>query len=172
MAGTALVVVDMLNDFLDPQGALFFPGGREIIAFVAQRMQDIRQQGGAVIFVCDTHAPDDPEFRRFPPHALKGEWGSQIIPELEVLPEDHRVDKNTYDCFRDNDLEQLLADHEVTAVEVAGVCTSICILEMARGLFFRDLPCRVHSQGVADFDPEAHAFALKYMARVFGTQVG
>jgi nicotinamidase/pyrazinamidase len=51
------------------------------------------------------------------------------------------------------------------------VCTSICVMETAKGLFERDIPCLVYREGVADFDPEAHAFLLKPMARVLGTKV-
>jgi len=52
-----------------------------------------------------------------------------------------------------------------------GVCTSICIMETVNELFDRDIPCLVYRQGVADFDPEAHAFALKHMERVMGAKV-
>ena len=39
-----------------------------------------------VIFVCDAHAADDPEFGAFPAHAVKGSWGAGIIPELTPGP--------------------------------------------------------------------------------------
>ena len=54
---------------------------------------------------------------------------------------------------------------------MVGVMTSICVLEAVKELFDRDLPALVYRQGVADPDPEAHAFALKQMQRVFGAKV-
>ena len=83
MGKTALIVADMLNDFIDPQGALYVGArGRAIIPFVAAKIEAVRAQGGVVVFVCDAHASDDREFRYFAPHAVKGSWGAQVIPEL------------------------------------------------------------------------------------------
>ena len=90
MGKAALMVADMLNDFIDPQGSLYVgPTGREIIPFVAAKIEATRRQGGVVIFVCDAHAKDDREFKYFHPHAVKGSWGSRVIPELPVQPGDY-----------------------------------------------------------------------------------
>ena len=58
MGKTALIVADMLNDFLDPQGALYVgaQAGRSFPSWPG-RLHETRQQGGLVIFVCDAHAP-------------------------------------------------------------------------------------------------------------------
>ena len=172
MGKVALIVADMLQDFIDPRGSLYVgPSGREIIPFVARKIQETRATGGVVIFVCDAHAPDDREFKYFAPHAVKGTWGAQIIPELELKPEDYRVEKTRYSCFYQTDLEDILKREGVERVEVVGVCTSICVMETAKELFERDIPYTVYREGVADFDPEAHAFALKHMERVLGARV-
>lgn len=172
MGKTALIVADMLNDFIDPQGALYIgTAGRDIIPFVARKIKETRSGGGVVIFVCDAHPPGDPEFRHFAPHAVQGTWGAQIIPELPRQGQDYQVEKTRYSCFLKTNLEDILKKEKVTQVEVVGVCTSICVLETVKELFYRDIPCRVYREGVADFDPEAHAFALKQMARVFGAEV-
>ena len=172
MGKVALVVADMLNDFLDPQGALFVgPRGRDIIPFVAQKIEEVRAQGGVVVFVCDAHAPDDREFKHFAPHAVKGSWGAWVIPELELKPGGLPGGKTRYSAFAHTDLDDILKQEQVEQVEVVGVCTSICVLETVKELFDRDLPSLVYQEGVADFDPEAHAFALKHMERIFGTKV-
>ncbi len=172
MGKTALIVADMLNDFIDPQGALYVgPSGREIIPFVARRIAETRQQGGVVIFACDAHAPLDREFQYFAPHAVQGSWGSWVIPELPVQPEDYRLNKTRYSAFTGTNLDKVLQREQVERVELVGVCTSICIMETVKELFDRDLPALVYRDGVADFDPEAHAFALKHMERIFGAQV-
>jgi len=172
MGKVALLVADMLRDFLEPDGALYVgPQGREIIPFVARKIEEVRAQGGVVIFVCDAHAPDDKEFKLFGPHAVKGSRGAEIIPELALKPGDYRVEKTRYSCFHNTDLEAILNREQVDRVEVVGVCTSICVMETVKELFDRDIPALVYRQGVADFDPEGHAFALKHMARVLGAQV-
>ena len=172
MGKTALIVADMLNDFLDPDGSLYVgPSGRELIPFVAWKIETTRRQGGVVIFACDAHAPLDREFKYFARHAVKGSWGSRIIPELPMQPGDYRLDKTRYTAFYNTNLEEVLKQEEVAQVEVVGVCTSICVMETVKELFDRDLPTLVYRDGVADFDPEAHAFALKHMERIFGARV-
>jgi nicotinamidase/pyrazinamidase len=171
MGKVALLVTDMLNDFIDPRGGLYVgPAGRDIIDFVAQKVQETRAGGGMVIFVCDAHAPDDREFKHFAPHAVKGSWGSGIIPEIPYLAGDSRVDKTRYSALHDTGLEDILRQEGISQVELVGVCTSICILFTAIGLLDRGFPCRVYREGVADFDLEAHLFALKHLQKL-GVQV-
>jgi nicotinamidase/pyrazinamidase len=172
MGKVALIVADMLNDFIDPRGSLYIgPRGREIIPFVARKIEEVRSQGGVVIYACDAHAADDREFQYFAPHAVKGSWGAQLVPELAVQPGDHRLEKNRYSAFAQTELEKILRAELVNEVQVVGVCTSICVLETVKELFDRDIPAVVYRAGVADFDPEAHEFALKHMAHIFGTRV-
>jgi nicotinamidase/pyrazinamidase len=172
MGKTALLVLDMLNDFLDPGGSLFVGAqAREIIPFVAQKIAEFRVPGRVVIFVGDAHAPEDREFRYFPAHAVKGSWGARIIPELPPAPGDYQVEKTRYSAFAHTDLDDILQQEQVEEVHVVGVMTSICVMETIKELFDRDLPGLVYRQGVADSDPEAHAFALKQMQRVLGAKV-
>jgi len=172
MGKAALIVADMLNDFLDPQGSLYVgPQAREIIPFIARKIGEFRTEGGVVIFVCDAHAPNDREFKLFSPHAVRGTWGAQMIPELTPARGDYQVKKTRYSAFSHTNLGELLKKEEVTEVRVVGVLTSICVLETVKELFDRDIPTVVYRQGVADADPEAHTFALKQMQRVLGARV-
>ena len=172
MGKTALIVADMLRDFMEPPGTLYLGDeARKIIPFVAQKIEETRAAGNVVIYVCDAHAPDDKEFQLFAPHAIKGTPGAEIIPELQVLPGDYRVAKTTYSCFRNTDMDSILKREQVDRVEIVGVCTSICVMETVKELFDRGIPRLVYREGVADFDPEGHAFALKHMKRVLGAEV-
>jgi len=172
MGKVALIVADMLRDFLEPQGTLYLgDAARGIIPFVARKIEETRAAGGVVIYVCDAHAPDDKEFRLFAPHAVKGSQGAEIIPEFQVRPGDYRVEKTRYSCFYNTDLDDILKREQVKRVEIVGVCTSICVMETVTELFDRDIPSLVYREGVADFDPEGHVFALKYMQRVLGAEV-
>ncbi|MBI4644405.1 MAG: cysteine hydrolase [Deltaproteobacteria bacterium] len=172
MGKKALIVADMLRDFMEPQGTLYLGAeAREIIPFVARKIEETRAAGGVVIYVCDAHAPDDKEFQLFAPHAVRGTRGAEIIPELQVLPGDYRVEKTSYSCFHNTEMDAVLKREQVERVEIVGVCTSICVMETVKELFDRDIPRLVYREGVADFDPEGHAFALKYMQRVLGAEV-
>lgn len=172
MGKTALIVVDMLNDFLDPEGSLYVGAqAREIIPFVARKIAEFRAPGRAVIFVCDAHAADDPEFQAFPAHAVQGSWGAGIIPELTPASGDYRVEKTRHSAFDHTNLDDLLQEEQVEEVHLVGVVTSICVLSTVKDLFHRKLPGLVYRQGVADSDPEAHAAALKQMQRDLGAKV-
>jgi nicotinamidase-related amidase len=172
MGKKALIVIDMLNDFLDPGGSLYMGAqSREIIPFVAERIAAFRASGQRVIFVCDAHAADDPEFRAFPAHAVQGSWGAGIIPELTPAPGDLRVDKTRHSAFDDTNLDDLLRQAQVEEVHLVGVVTSICVHATVKDLFHRKLPGLVYRQGVADTDPEAHAAALKEIEQVLGVKV-
>jgi nicotinamidase-related amidase len=167
MGKVALIITDMLNDFIDPDGALYVgQSGRDIIPFVAKKAEETRAHGGVVIFVCDAHDPEDREFEQFGTHAVQGSWGSEIIPELPFLPEDHRVNKTRYSALFKTDLEEVLKQEGVSHAELVGDVTSICVMFTAVGLLDRGFHCRVYQDGVADFDLEAHAFALKHMQKL------
>jgi nicotinamidase-related amidase len=172
MAQKALIVADMLRDFIEPGGALYLGDeARGIIPFVAAKIAETRTAGDVVIFVCDAHAPNDKEFQLFAPHAVKGSKGAEIIPELQMLPGDYRVEKTSYSCFHNTEMDAILKKEQVMRVEIVGVCTSICVMATVKELFDRGIPCLVYREGVADFDPEGHAFALKYMKTVLGAEV-
>lgn len=172
MTQRALVITDMLNDFLDPTGALYVgDGGRTIIPFVAQKIQDMRQEGAVIIYLADAHDPEDPEFRRFPPHAVRGTWGAAIIPELSLATSDYLVTKTSFSGLFGTELKDILKQREVTEVHLVGVCTSICIMETARDLDLNGFRVVVHREGVADLHQEDNDWALERMARLFGVEV-
>ncbi|MGQ9513134.1 cysteine hydrolase family protein [Thermodesulfitimonas sp.] len=168
----ALIVIDMLNDFMDPKGVLFCGEAvRGIIPAVKEKVEEFRRLARPVIYACDAHDPQDEEFRAFPPHCLRGSWGAAIIPELIPREGDFVVYKTRFDAFFGTELEELLRKLSVAELCLTGVCTSICVMDTAAGAFFRDFKIKVFREAVGDFDPEAHAFALKRMERVYRAEI-
>ena len=168
----ALLVIDMLKDFLEPGGALYCGDDvRRIIPFVRARIEEFHARGDLVVFLRDAHRPDDLEFRIFGRHAVKGSEGGRIIAEMPVGPGDPLVDKTRFSAFFATDLDRVLREARPEEVHVTGVCTSICVMDTVGDLRNRDYPVVVYKDGVADFDPEAHVFALHRMAKTYGAQV-
>ena len=168
----ALIVVDMLNDFIDEKGALFCgKTARDIIPFVRQKIENYRRRKDTVIFLQDAHDENDAEFEKFPRHCVVGTWGNEVIPELVPGPDDVIVNKKRYSGFYGTHLDKILVDRKVKAVEVVGVCTSICVMDTVGGLANRDYSITVAVNGVADFDQTFHDFALKRMVQLYGAQI-
>ena len=168
----ALIVLDMLNDFIREGGALEVgPSARAIVPNVRRRIEQCREAKGVVIYVCDHHAQNDPEFRMWPAHSVAGTEGAEVIPELERKASDYFVPKTSYNAFFGTDLEDILKEEKVTAAEVVGVCSSICVMYAVADLRIRGFPVTVPRDAVADLDDESHQFALRHMAKVLGAEI-
>lgn len=169
----ALIVVDMLNDFVREGGALFFPAGTEVVPAVKARVEAHREAGSTIVFICDAHAKDDKEFDRFPPHAVEGTVGADVVEEIATAGADygHYISKTRYSGFYNTNLDELLRTHAPNEVEVVGVCTSICVMDTVGGLANRDYKIVVSYNAVADFDQEAHIAAIGRMATLYGAEI-
>lgn len=171
MAAKALIVIDMLRDFLEEGGALYCgPRSRAIIPYVAETVERMRREGTAIIFLTDWHPPDDPEFAVFGRHAEQGSRGAEIIDEIKVEPGDRIIRKTGFSGFYRTELEEALRAIAPTDVYVTGVCTAICVMHTVGGLLDRGWRTHVLSRGVADFDQEQHECALKHM-KIIGAAI-
>lgn len=112
--GRALIVVDMLDDFVRPAGRLAVPGARNLIPAIKKELETARQRGDLVIYVCDSHDPDDREFERFPAHAIGGTPGAQVVEELAPLAGETVLTKRRFDPFFETKLDDLLAAKGIT----------------------------------------------------------
>lgn len=169
MPEKALIVVDMLNDFIEEKGALYCGStSRAIIPFIRGRLAAFRKNDDPVIYLQDSHERNDREFDRFPPHCLSGTWGNEIVRGLSPVAGDIIIPKSRFSGFYGTDLENVLRAADIEQVEVVGVCTSICVMDTVGGLSDRDCRVTVPQQGVADLDPGFHHFAIKRMKQIYG----
>lgn len=172
MKPNTLIIVDMLNDFIDPNGVLYCgEKAQAIVPYIRKRLDAFRNVGHPVVFLQDAHAPDDKEFEKFPPHCVAGTWGSDIIQPLTPRPHEHVIPKTRYSGFYATNLDAILSEIQPGQVEVVGVCTSICVMDTVGGLVNRDLKVKVPRQGVADFDQQAHTHALQRMGKIYGADI-
>lgn len=134
---TALLIADMINDFVVKGAPLEIPRARRIVSHIRRRVARARREGIPVIYICDKHRKDDPEFKVWPKHAVNGTPGSEIIAELAPTSKDYIVDKTTYSAFFGTKLEKVLRKLGIKKVVVTGVCTEICVLYTAVDAFMR-----------------------------------
>ena len=172
MSKPALLVIDMLKDFLDEGGALFCGRhARKIIPFIKAKIEEFRRCDNPLMFITDSHKKDDPEFSLFGVHCLEGTEGAKIINELEVKKNDFIIPKRTYDAMDNSKLNSHLKHSGIKEVYLVGVCTSICIMETASSLTKAGYSVNIYKDGVADFDQDKHESALERMKYLYGAKI-
>jgi nicotinamidase/pyrazinamidase len=141
---TALVVVDMQNDFADPQGGLSVRGGLAIVPALAREIDRATTAGALVAYTQDWHPEHTPHFAQdggiWPVHCVQDTWGAALHPDVPVVGPVVRKGANGEDGYsgftmRDpvsgattpTELERLLRDRGVTRVVVAGLATDYCV---------------------------------------------
>ena len=141
---TALIVVDVQNDFADPSGSLSVRGGTDVVAAANTEIAAARAAGAFVVYTQDWHPPDTPHFEKdggaWPVHCVRDSWGAALAPELELTGPIVRKGTNGEDGYsgftmRDpqtgeelpTQLESLLRSHDISRVVVIGLATDYCV---------------------------------------------
>jgi nicotinamidase-related amidase len=162
----ALLIVDMLNDFVKPGAPLEVPGARNIVPALRRELENARSSGVPVFYLCDAHDENDPEFSIWPRHAVKGSAGAEVIEELSPRPGEKIVQKTSYSGFFGTDLESLLRSAGVDALVITGVVTNICVLYTAVDALMRGFDVEIPDDCVAALNENDHRFALKQIREV------
>lgn len=136
---TALLIVDMQNDFVRDDGKLCVPDAAATIPTIANLRRRARETGMHVFFTQDTHLPGDPEFQIWGEHALRGSDGWRIIDEL--APEESAGDrvfrKRRYDGFYETQLDSELRADGIDTLIVCGTVANVCVLHTAASAAIR-----------------------------------
>jgi len=166
-----VLVSDMLRGFLE-EGYPLYCGGkaRSIIPNVRKLLERELEQNSKIFYMCDHHAPDDPEFRMFPPHCIESTVETEIIPELSPYPGEI-IPKTTFSSFYNTALDKKLEALKPETLVVCGVCTHICVLHAVIDARNRGYEVEIPVDCVASFDDRAHFFALDYMEKVLGAKL-
>jgi ureidoacrylate peracid hydrolase len=137
---TAILVVDMLNDFLAKGGKMVLEGAGILIPPMRLLLAQARKVGIPVIYVNDSHRPglrEDREFKKRAEHCIEGTWGAEVIDEIKPKRKDFVVLKRRFSGFYDTDLDLTLKDLSIDTVIVMGVVTNICVRSTIHDAFFR-----------------------------------
>jgi nicotinamidase/pyrazinamidase len=171
------IVVDVLNGFCK-QGNLASPRCDAAIPAIQRIAEERKRAGDQLIFLADTHDPDDLEFEMFPVHCVRGTAEAEVVAELQPLVSaDNLVRKRRYSGFFETDLEARLKAARPHEVRVVGVCTDICVMHTVADLRNRDYRVIVPAEAVATFDAPGHPgdevqrWSLAHLAGVLGARV-
>jgi nicotinamidase/pyrazinamidase len=181
---TALVVVDLQNDFADPAGGLSVAGGDAIVPLVNAHVREAVESDALVVATQDWHPESTPHFAKdggiWPVHCVGGTWGAELHPSFELPADAPRVQKGTngedgYSGFTMRDptsgeeipteLEALLRDRGVERVVVCGLATDYCVKATALDALRLGYDTTVLLDGIAavDLEPDDGERALDAM---------
>lgn len=180
---TALVVVDVQNDFADPAGSLAVAGGEAVVPVVNEEVARATAAGGFAVATQDWHPPDTPHFEKdggvWPVHCVQGTWGAELHPDLRIEGPVVRKGAGGEDGYsgftmRDprsgetvpTELEGLLRERGIERVVVAGLATDVCVKETALDAARLGFATTVLTRAVAavDLQPGDGEAALAEMA--------
>ncbi|MCD6319006.1 cysteine hydrolase [Candidatus Aerophobetes bacterium] len=167
----ALLVIDMLKDFVEENSVLEVPFARKIIPNIKNKINWAKAKNIPVIYVCDSHRRNDEEFVIWPSHALEGTSGAMVIDEIAPQEGDFLVRKRRYSAFLGTDLEILLKELNIKTLFITGILTNICVFFTAAEASMRGYEVIVYSDSVASTSKEDHRFALDQMKRVLKIKV-
>jgi nicotinamidase/pyrazinamidase len=162
---TALIVVDVQNDFADPRGNLHVPGGASIIPTINHEIQRARSAGATVVYTQDWHPESTPHFEKdggiWPVHCVKETWGAELHSSLAVDGEVVRKGsqgEDGYSGFTERDpvsgdekptaLEQTLRSEGIGKAVVVGLATDYCVKATALDALERGFDVTVMSEAV------------------------
>lgn len=178
---TALIVVDVQNDCVDPNG-WFAQHGKDVTAIqrvlpsIVSLVEAARAAGVFVVFIEQTTLPangsDSPAWLYFKTrdgrvrtdYTLDGSWGQQTIDELKVGPEDVRVRKFRPSAFHGTSLDKILRAHGIASVVTCGVVTQGCVQATTMDASFHDYYTAFASDCIGGFTPALHDNALTFLS--------
>jgi ureidoacrylate peracid hydrolase len=187
---SALIIVDMQNDFLHPDGSFARRAGKAPEAGIdmpflmgtipyAKRLADsFREADRPVVYLAHVLKPDYSD-AQFPfwrlglpagdnsTHCVEGTWGAQIIDDLTPREGEHLVVKKGFGGFSNTPLDTILRNMDVNTCVVAGVTTCVCVSTTVRGGVEHNYRMILVKDAVAEANRDAHEAELRTMDRVF-----
>ena len=128
---TALLIVDMQNDFVKEGGKLRVPDAEKTIEPIKNLLERSRKANLKVFYTQDWHKAGDPEFEIWGEHVVEGTWGAEIIDELKPLKEEFVIRKTRYDGFYGTPLDEFLRLFGTKNLIITGTVANICVLHTA-----------------------------------------
>jgi len=168
---TALIVVDVQNDFASPDGSLYVSGGEEVAPLINRASEQARASGGRVIYTADWHPDSTPHFAKdggiWPVHCVGDTWGAEFHLDLVVDGPVVRKGVNGEDGYsgfttRDpvtlgtvpTELPKLLADAGITKLVVAGLATDYCVKSTVLDALEQGFPAWLLAEAIRAVDLE------------------
>jgi nicotinamidase-related amidase len=168
---TALVIIDMQNDFVRDDGSLQVKSAPSTVPAIRRLLDLARESGMRVAFSQDTHDPGDPEFEIWPEHALRGTRGWEMIEELAPRDGELVVQKVRYDAFYGTELDHMLRLWNVKTILLCGTVANICVHYTAASAALRWYDVVIPKDAVSAVEPCDLEFSLRQTSWLFQGKV-
>ena len=172
---TAMIVVDMQNDFVASGAVMETPAARQIVPKIAEALRICRNAGIKIIYTAHVHRRDGCDMGLFddlhPPIAnrdalVDGTPGVEVYPDLAPAPAEHVIKKHRYSGFFGTDLDIILREWGVDTVIISGTTTENCCHATARDAMFRNYRVVFLSDATATYDYPDRGFGAMPAAKV------
>lgn len=168
---SALVVVDMQNDFVREGGSLVVPDAEATVSVIQQLLTRAMEQGMKIVFTQDTHRHGDPEWEVWPEHARKGTWGWEVVKELTPLAGEMVIHKPRYDAFYGTMLDHHLRVWGVKTLVICGTVANICVHYTAASAALRWYDVIIPKDATSALEPFDLEASLRQTSFLFGGKV-
>jgi nicotinamidase-related amidase len=152
-ARTALVVIDMQNDFVKQGGSLLVPDAEATVPEIKRLLEFARASRIRVVYSQDTHRPGDPEWEIWPEHCREGSWGWEIVAELAPGGDDTVLRKVRYDAFYGTPLDHLLRLWGVETLVICGTVANISVHYTAASAALRRYKVVIPRDAISALEP-------------------
>jgi nicotinamidase-related amidase len=169
---TAVIIVDMQNDFVKDNGSLPVPAAKETIKNIKHLLVKARKQNVKIAYTQDTHFDGDKEWEIWPMHCKKGTDGWKIIDELKPGDQDMVFEKNRYDGFYETSLEHYLSHvWGISNLVIIGTVSNICVLHTAASAGLRWYNIIVPADGISSLTDFDQAMTLRQVTSLYTGKV-
>lgn len=174
MSQSALIVVDMVFDFTDENGLVYYPQNKQILPNIQNVIDTCRKNGALVIFMQHRYrkGKQDKNLVNMRPNCIEGSGGEDIDKSLEVRGEDYVIQKRRYSAFFGTDLDLVLRENGIKDVIVVGTKTNCCIRATVSDAYHLDYNVYVVRECVATNDETVNNVHLTDINKYFGSVVG
>jgi nicotinamidase-related amidase len=170
-ARTALLVIDMQNDFVSEGGTLRGPDAEATIPAIQHLLAFARANAMRIVYSQDTHTDGDPEWNIWPEHARHGTWGWEIVDALAPAPGDTVIQKVRYDAFHGTPLDHMLRVWGVDTLVICGTVANICVHYTAASAALRWYDIVIPRDAVSALDPFDLESSLRQTSFLFAGRV-
>ncbi len=164
---TALIVVDMQNDFVKEGGSLVVPDAESTLPAIQGLLRMARENGMKVVYTQDTHTDGDPEWEIWPEHVREGSWGWRIVDEIAPREDELVIRKVRYDAFYGTHLDHFLRLWNVETLVVCGTVANICVHYTAASGALRWYEVVIPKDATSALDPFDLESSLRQTAFLF-----